>query len=68
MDSKFTDKVEDVRGRLQDIHSSAEALREALACSKYDSVTFTGAANLIAEDIESAANELSDLAKEMVSA
>ncbi len=68
MVSKFTDRIEDVRNRLGDIQSSAETLREALANSEYDSGTFTGAANLIADDIEGAADDLRGLVNEMVHA
>jgi len=68
MAGKFTDKLENVRGRLQDIQSSAETLREALYYSQYDCGVFTGAANLIVEEIEVAANELRDVVKEMLSA
>ncbi len=68
MVSEFTDKLEDIRNRLGDIKSSAEALREALNHSEYGPETFTGAANLIADDIEGAANELRNLVKGMISA
>ncbi len=68
MASKFTDKLEDVRNRLGDIHSSAEALREALNFSEYEPETFTGAANLIADDIEGVTNGLRELVREMISA
>ncbi len=68
MVSKFTDKLEDVRNRPGDIHSLAEALREALNFSEYEPETFTGAANLIADDIGDMANDLRELVRAMISA
>ncbi len=68
MFDKFTDKVEGVRNRLGDIQSSATALSEALAFSGYEAKAFTGAANLISDDIEDAVNDLRDLVNEMISA
>ncbi len=68
MASKFTDKLDDVLVRLSDIQPSALALSEALYHTGYDAEIFTGAANLISDDIEGAVNDLSELAGEMMSA
>ncbi len=65
---EFTDKLEDVRSRLGDIQSTAIALSEALAFSVYDAEAFAGVANLISDDIESAANELHELVNKMIHA
>ncbi len=68
MESKITDKLDSALVRLSDIKSSAIALSEALYFSGYKSEVFSGAAALIAKDIEGAANELINLAEEMISA
>ncbi len=68
MASKITDKLDGVRVRLNDIQSSALALSEALYHTGYDAELFTGAANLIADDIEGAVKKLSNLAEEITSA
>ncbi len=68
MASKFTDRLDNVLVRLSDIQSSALALSEALYHTGYDAELFTGAANLISNDIEGAVNDLSELAEEMMSA
>ncbi len=65
MNSKFTDTVEAVIGRLSDIQSTAIALSEALAFSGYGGEVFTGAANLISYDIETAVDDLGELVKKM---
>ncbi len=68
MSENFTDKLEDARRRLNDIQSTATALSEALAFSGYDAEAFTGAANLISDDIEGVANELNELVNEIIHA
>ncbi len=68
MVSKITDKLDGVLMRLDDIQSTAIALSEALYFSGYESEVFTGAANLIAEDIKGAVNKLSNLAEEITNA
>ncbi len=68
MESKFTDKLDGVLVRLDNIKSSAIALSEALYFTGYEAEVFTGAANLIADNIEGAVKDLSSLAGEMVSA
>ncbi len=68
MESKITDKLDCVLIRLNDIQSTATALSEALYFSEYESEVFTGAANLIANDIEGAVNELCSLAEEITNA
>ncbi len=65
MNSNFTDKLEGIRDCLIDIQSTAMALSEALALSGYGGEVFTGTANLISYDIESAVNDLGELAKAM---
>ncbi len=68
MASKFTDRLDNILVRLNDIQSSALALSEALYHTGYDAEIFTGAANLISDDINGAVNDLSKLAGEMMSA
>ncbi len=68
MISEYIDTVEDVTRRLSNIQSAATALSEALAFSGYEAKAFTGAANLISDDIEDAVNDLRDLVNEMISA
>ncbi len=68
MISNFTDRLEDIRNRLNDIQSSATALSEALTFSAYESDVFTGAANLITDDIEGTVDKLRELINELASA
>jgi len=68
MESKITDKLDSVLLRLSDIQSTATALSEALYFSGYESGVFTGAANLIAEDINGEISKLSRLAEEITCA
>ncbi len=68
MSRKFIDKVEDVSWHLQQIQSAVITLREALSYSCSDCSVFSGAANLIADDIEVAASDLSKLVEKMISA
>ncbi len=66
MESNLTDKLDGVLMRLSDIQSSAAALSEALFYTGYEPEMFTGAASLIANDINGAVNDLSKLAEEMM--
>ncbi len=68
MESKFTDKLDDVLVHLSDIKSSAIALSEALYFSGYESEVFSGAAALIANSIKGTTNDLCKLAEEMLKA
>jgi len=68
MAGKFTDRLDNILVRLSDIQSTATALSEALYFTGYEPEMFTGAASLIANDINGAVNDLSKLAEEMMSA
>ncbi len=68
MESKITDKLDSALVRLSDIKSTAIALSEALYYTAYESEVFSGAAALIANNIECASGDLCKLAEEITNA